>query len=55
MTNFVFSVGGLTDGGFGSFDTQFSEAALLANGTINWQATYMWGKKPSRLNLDFSN
>ncbi|KAJ5936252.1 hypothetical protein N7454_005550 [Penicillium verhagenii] len=34
-------VGGLTDGGFGSFDTQFSSAALLANGTINWQATYM--------------
>ncbi|KAJ6120545.1 hypothetical protein N7523_004825 [Penicillium sp. IBT 18751x] len=39
----VDGVGGLTDGGFGSFDTQFSEAALLANGTINWQATYMWG------------
>lgn len=38
------SVGGLTDGGFGSFDTEFSAAALLANGTINWQATYMWGK-----------
>ncbi|KAJ5719922.1 hypothetical protein N7493_006800 [Penicillium malachiteum] len=36
-------VGGMTDGGFGSFDTQFSSAALLANGTINWQATYMWG------------
>jgi hypothetical protein len=38
------SVGGLTDGGFGSFDTEFSAAALLANGTINWQATYMFGK-----------
>ncbi|KAJ5388938.1 uncharacterized protein N7496_000006 [Penicillium cataractarum] len=39
----VDGVGGLTDGGFGSFNTQFSSAALLANGTINWQATYMWG------------
>ncbi|KAJ6103413.1 hypothetical protein N7486_005840 [Penicillium sp. IBT 16267x] len=36
-------VGGLTDGGFGNFDTQFSSAALLANGTVNWQATYMFG------------
>ncbi|KAJ5097733.1 hypothetical protein N7456_008454 [Penicillium angulare] len=36
-------VGGLTDGGFGNFNTQFSSAALLANGTINWQATYMFG------------
>ncbi|OJJ46791.1 hypothetical protein ASPZODRAFT_16542 [Penicilliopsis zonata CBS 506.65] len=36
-------VGGMTDGGFGNFDTQFSSAALLANGTINWQATYMFG------------
>ncbi|KAJ5528184.1 hypothetical protein N7513_012343 [Penicillium frequentans] len=36
-------VGGLTDGGFGNFDTEFSSAALLANGTINWQATYMFG------------
>jgi tannase len=33
----------LTDGGFGSFNTQFSSVALLENGTINWQATYMFG------------
>ncbi|KAJ5679291.1 Tannase/feruloyl esterase [Penicillium macrosclerotiorum] len=36
-------VGGLTDGGFGNFNTQFSSVSLLANGTINWQATYMFG------------
>ncbi|CAK7231234.1 hypothetical protein SCUCBS95973_007842 [Sporothrix curviconia] len=36
-------VGGLTDGGFGSFDSQFSGVALLENGTVNWQATYMFG------------
>ncbi|KUM56952.1 hypothetical protein ACN42_g10245 [Penicillium freii] len=39
----VGGVGGLTDGGFGSFATQFSSVALLENGTINWQATYMFG------------
>ncbi|CAK7198833.1 hypothetical protein SEUCBS139899_001500 [Sporothrix eucalyptigena] len=36
-------VGGMTDGGFGSFDDQFSGVALLENGTVNWQATYMFG------------
>ncbi|CAI7613324.1 unnamed protein product [Penicillium glandicola] len=39
----VGGVSGLTDGGFGSFTTQFNGVALLANGTINWQGTYMFG------------
>jgi tannase len=47
----LLSVGGLTDGGFGNFDTQFSSAALLANGTVNWQATYMFGKTYKLNNL----
>jgi len=42
--NLCDSVGGITDGGFGTFNTNFDEVALLANGTINWQATYMFGK-----------
>ncbi|KAI0474409.1 tannase and feruloyl esterase [Xylaria cf. heliscus] len=37
------AVAGITDGGFGSFDTKFDAAFLLANGTVNWQATYMFG------------
>ncbi|KAI0442425.1 tannase and feruloyl esterase [Xylaria telfairii] len=37
------AVAGITDGGFGSFNTQFDAAFLLANGTVNWQATYMFG------------
>ncbi|RDW56776.1 carboxylic ester hydrolase-26 [Coleophoma cylindrospora] len=39
----VGAVSGITDGGFGSFDTQWDAAFLLANDTINWQATYMFG------------
>ncbi|KAI0114515.1 tannase and feruloyl esterase [Nemania sp. FL0031] len=39
----VGAVAGITDGGFGSFNTQFDAAFLLANGTVNWQATYMFG------------
>ncbi|KAL4891841.1 putative tannase [Aspergillus ambiguus] len=34
---------GITDGGFGSFDTQFDAVFLLANGTINYDALYMFG------------
>ncbi|PSR79070.1 Tannase/feruloyl esterase [Coniella lustricola] len=37
------AVSGITDGGFGNFDTEFDAAFLLANGTINWEATYMFG------------
>ncbi|KAL5328841.1 hypothetical protein ACEPPN_002349 [Leptodophora sp. 'Broadleaf-Isolate-01'] len=37
------AVSGLTDGGFGSFTTQFDAVTLLANGTLNWPATYMFG------------
>lgn len=33
----------MTDGGFGSFDNEFSDVALIENGTVNWQATYMFG------------
>ncbi|KAF7596966.1 hypothetical protein BBP40_011332 [Aspergillus hancockii] len=36
---------GITDGGFGSFDTQFDAVFLLANGTINYDALYMFGYK----------
>lgn len=35
---------GLTDGGFGSFDTQWDAVFLLANGTVNWQSVYMFGE-----------
>ncbi|KAF2157405.1 feruloyl esteras-like protein B precursor [Myriangium duriaei CBS 260.36] len=34
---------GLTDGGFGSFNTQWDAVFLLANGTINWPSVYMMG------------
>ncbi|KAI0426590.1 tannase and feruloyl esterase [Xylaria sp. FL1042] len=37
------AVSGITDGGFGSFNTQFDAVFLKANGTVNWQATYMFG------------
>lgn len=39
----VGAVSGITDGGFGSFDTQWNKVFLLANGTINWQSVYMFG------------
>jgi tannase len=39
----VGAVSGITDGGFGNFDTQWDAVFLEANGTINWQATYMFG------------
>ncbi|KAJ4423133.1 hypothetical protein N0V82_002262 [Gnomoniopsis sp. IMI 355080] len=39
----VGAVSGITDGGFGNFDTQFDAVFLAANDTINWQATYMFG------------
>ncbi|KAI1420411.1 tannase and feruloyl esterase [Xylaria sp. FL1777] len=39
----VGAVSGITDGGFGSFSTQFDAVFLKANGTVNWQATYMFG------------
>ncbi|OJJ43917.1 hypothetical protein ASPZODRAFT_153908 [Penicilliopsis zonata CBS 506.65] len=37
------AVSGATDGGFGSFDTDADQVALLANGTLNWQTIYMFG------------
>ncbi|KAI0157168.1 feruloyl esterase-like protein B precursor [Hypoxylon sp. FL1284] len=39
----VGAVSGITDGGFGNFNTQYDKAFLLAPGTVNWQATYMFG------------
>ncbi|KAL6887023.1 Tannase/feruloyl esterase [Trichoderma evansii] len=39
----VGAVSGITDGGFGSFDTNWDDVFLLANGTVNWQSTYMFG------------
>ena len=37
------AVTGLTDGGFGSFEADVTAVLLLANGTINWNAVYMFG------------
>lgn len=37
------AVSGLTDGGFGSFTNQVDSVFLLANNTVNWEATYMFG------------
>jgi tannase len=34
---------GITDGGFGSFNTQSDAAFLVQNGTVNWQSLYMFG------------
>ncbi|KAI1371565.1 feruloyl esterase-like protein B precursor [Hypoxylon crocopeplum] len=39
----VGAVSGITDGGFGNFNTQYNGVFLLAKGTVNWQATYMFG------------
>lgn len=37
------AVSGITDGGFGSYNTQWDSVFLLANGTIDWQSVYMFG------------
>ncbi|GKT45795.1 tannase [Colletotrichum spaethianum] len=39
----VGAVSGITDGGFGSFNTQWDAVFLAANGTVNWQSVYMFG------------
>lgn len=39
----VGAVSGITDGGFGSFNTQFDAAFFLANGSVNWEAVDMFG------------
>lgn len=39
------AVAGLTDGGFGSFNTQVDAVVLKANGTLNWDAVFMFGYK----------
>ncbi|KAI8965488.1 feruloyl esterase-like protein B precursor [Daldinia sp. FL1419] len=42
------AVSGITDGGFGNFNTQYDKVFLLANNTVNWQATYMFGYQAHR-------
>lgn len=42
------AVSGQTDGGFGSFTTNFNQVFLLANGTVNWQAVHMHGYQAHR-------
>lgn len=37
------AVSGATDGGFGSFATDFDSVLLLANGSINWESVFMFG------------
>lgn len=37
------AVSGLTDGGFGTFDTQWDATIPLANGTNNWPSVYNFG------------
>ena len=37
------AVAGITDGGFGSFETQYDAVALLGNGTLNYDALYNFG------------
>lgn len=39
---------GLTDGGFGGFSVNADSAMLLANGTLNYEALYMFGYKAHR-------
>ena len=39
------AVAGATDGGFGGFDNDEDDVALLANGTINYESIYMFGYK----------
>jgi tannase len=38
-------VSGRTDGGFGSFDTKLSGVLVQGNGSINYDALYMFGYK----------
>lgn len=37
------AVAGITDGGFGSFNTKLDAVVLLANGTLNYDNLYMFG------------
>ena len=37
------AVAGATDGGFGSFQTNFDAVFLLSNGSVNWQSLFMFG------------
>ncbi|KIY52227.1 tannase and feruloyl esterase [Fistulina hepatica ATCC 64428] len=37
------AAGGITDAGYDAFDYSYDEVVLYGNGTINWDATYMFG------------
>ncbi|TGO06925.1 hypothetical protein BTUL_0391g00040 [Botrytis tulipae] len=37
------AVGGATDAGYDAFDYSYDEVVLFGNGSINWDATYMFG------------
>ncbi|TGO46301.1 hypothetical protein BCON_0332g00010 [Botryotinia convoluta] len=37
------AVGGATDAGYNAFDYSYDEVVLYGNGSINWDATYMFG------------
>ncbi|KAL2808444.1 Tannase/feruloyl esterase [Aspergillus granulosus] len=37
------AVGGATDAGYDAFNYSYDEVVLYGNGTINWDATYMFG------------
>ncbi|KAK7701810.1 hypothetical protein SLS57_011572 [Botryosphaeria dothidea] len=37
------AVSGITDGGFGTFSTDWDDVFLLANNTISWESVYMFG------------
>ncbi|KAM0164431.1 hypothetical protein ACHAQE_002423 [Botrytis cinerea] len=37
------AVGGATDAGYDAFDYSYDEVVLYGNGSINWDATYMFG------------
>ncbi|OJJ45207.1 hypothetical protein ASPZODRAFT_160137 [Penicilliopsis zonata CBS 506.65] len=42
------AVAGMTDGGFGSFDTALDSIFLLGNSSTNWPAVYMFGYQALR-------
>ncbi|KAK4121996.1 tannase and feruloyl esterase [Parathielavia appendiculata] len=44
----VGAVSGITDGGFGNFNTQWDAVFLESEGFINWQSVYMFGYQAHR-------
>lgn len=37
------AAGGVTDAGYGGFNNDFDDVILYGNGSVNWDATYMFG------------